>query len=764
MKGVSISPEDIKEAECCLLAPGEAFDLQERVPFIRNLETCDLLAVPGSGKTTALLAKLICLEKKLPFADGSGILVLAHTNAAVDEITEKLRPICPKLLDYPNFIGTVQGFINRFLVIPFCRSYLGNAPFIFDDHRFSEALSWEFKRISMSERFNKPYFHFYGRFLKDSIIESIDKEATTLSPKQIKKLVSELCKKANQKVDDTISRINESAKSSVSPAISKEKFNSVYSKKVDMLVRSLIVDYSTCGIFSTEGSHKNVASWKIPGNKRAEGIKHAIEEVLKRGIVSFPFTYQLAKDCLNKYDEKIVRLISKRFGFVFVDEAQDLDENQLDIIDKVFLHSSSTTRIQRIGDKNQAIYSSGTSFSVHCNWKTRGETTGQAIKDMVISGSKRLTAENAAIVDLLVLDRTHEDYKVVGTRVLKNAIKPHLLVFGSGNKDKVIDRFLRIIKDLQTKEAIPLEPKHPFKVIAWNTIWNNEPKDSTKLRLEDFCDYSKEEKARREHYAQLSQYLHFCDRSTKSMGTIHKSLMNALCEVLNRQGLRHSAEVNGKKVQRYYRPADFEVLIRAIDKESAGVYDQFRGVLYKATLHIAKSEMEEAYQTLTKFINSEISQWLGIIPSQELVEFIGTFQSYPAAIPNKKEGVLIGAGTIHSVKGQTHCATMYIETSFHKYETQHVPTGFFGDGHGLLLSSKDKKGSEEDVRAKQALKMLYVGFSRPTHLLCFAVLEENVKDSLQKFYDAGWEIDAELGEFKFEPGSESNGIGSDLKP
>ena len=40
---------------------------------------------------------------------------------------------------------------------------------------------------------------------------------------------------------------------------------------------------------------------------------------------------------------------------------------------------------------------------------------------------------------------------------------------------------------------------------------------------------------------------------------------------------------------------------------------------------------------------------------------------------------------------------------------------------------------------KVALKMMYVGFSRPTHLLCFAVLKENVKDDIQKLENAGWE-------------------------
>ena len=115
---IEIKDKHIREAEQIFIG-GSTFDEKERIPFIKNLETCDLLAVPGSGKTTALMAKLYCLSKQLPFEDGSGILVLAHTNATVDEIENELKKHCPNLFEYPNFIGTVQTFINTFLTIPY---------------------------------------------------------------------------------------------------------------------------------------------------------------------------------------------------------------------------------------------------------------------------------------------------------------------------------------------------------------------------------------------------------------------------------------------------------------------------------------------------------------------------------------------------------------------------------------------------------------------------------------------------------------------
>ncbi|MCH7770718.1 MAG: hypothetical protein IIA49_06840, partial [Bacteroidetes bacterium] len=78
LEQIKITNEDIVYAENILLPKGKLFDI-ERHDFIKNLDTIDLQAVPGSGKTTALLAKLLILENYMPFDNGSGILVISHT-------------------------------------------------------------------------------------------------------------------------------------------------------------------------------------------------------------------------------------------------------------------------------------------------------------------------------------------------------------------------------------------------------------------------------------------------------------------------------------------------------------------------------------------------------------------------------------------------------------------------------------------------------------------------------------------------------------
>lgn len=140
---INITDEDIKYAENILLKEGQRFedDSNERINFIKDLTTLDLQAVPGSGKTTVLLAKLLILERYLPFDDGSGILVISHTNTAIDEIKNKIGKYCPKLFSYPNFIGTIQSFVNKFLSIPFYKQILKKKINIIDNITYDETVS-----------------------------------------------------------------------------------------------------------------------------------------------------------------------------------------------------------------------------------------------------------------------------------------------------------------------------------------------------------------------------------------------------------------------------------------------------------------------------------------------------------------------------------------------------------------------------------------------------------------------------------------------
>jgi DNA helicase-2/ATP-dependent DNA helicase PcrA len=278
----SITDAEIAFVESILLSENEKFD-DERRAFIKNLTTIDLQAVPGSGKTTALLAKLLILSNRLPFDDKRGILVLSHTNAAVDEIKDKILMHCPKLFSFPCFVGTIQSFVDTFLAVPGFVDIYGFKPHVIDDDVYRRShypMPYSCRGYFGNRPFSKESQFYGSRLLNDSTL--INKDGSGFGIRSGGKVYNELLE-----------------------------------------------------------------------------LKKSIRE---KGILCYDEAYLFAELYLNKYP-RVKNFLRKRFSFVFVDEMQDMSERQYNLIDKIFVDPEESCVIQRIGDKNQAIYSEGSSFS-----------------------------------------------------------------------------------------------------------------------------------------------------------------------------------------------------------------------------------------------------------------------------------------------------------------------------------------------------------------------------------------------------------------
>ena len=156
-----ISDQDIQAVEELLLPHGAHFPEDAR-KVIRWWHSTDVAACPGSGKTTVLLAKLKLLADKMPLENGAGICVLSHTNVAVNEIKNRLSDYADRLLNYPNYIGTIQSFIDRFVTMPYLRNISGQNVQVVDGLTYSAddtTPDWipqpDFLPIMTSCRFNQ---------------------------------------------------------------------------------------------------------------------------------------------------------------------------------------------------------------------------------------------------------------------------------------------------------------------------------------------------------------------------------------------------------------------------------------------------------------------------------------------------------------------------------------------------------------------------------------------------------------------------------
>ncbi|MEG7924450.1 ATP-dependent helicase [Bacillus cereus] len=132
-----------KEIESELLPENAMFSEQQKNAILRN-DTLNIIAGPGSGKTTVLTAKcaLLLNENK---NKAKGICLITHTNVAVDEIKMSLSKVGLKDIEYPNFIGTIQEFFNTFFAKKAFHMVLGSKKFrVLDDEEYKDRFNYYF--------------------------------------------------------------------------------------------------------------------------------------------------------------------------------------------------------------------------------------------------------------------------------------------------------------------------------------------------------------------------------------------------------------------------------------------------------------------------------------------------------------------------------------------------------------------------------------------------------------------------------------------
>lgn len=120
-----------------ILPPGCDFFKQQK-EVIGADGSIDVVAGPGSGKTTVLIAKCGLLLNETARSN-KGTCLITHTNVAVDEIREGLTRIGINDIEYPNFIGTIQEFFNNFFAKKAFHLILGEKNFrVLDDEDYQE--------------------------------------------------------------------------------------------------------------------------------------------------------------------------------------------------------------------------------------------------------------------------------------------------------------------------------------------------------------------------------------------------------------------------------------------------------------------------------------------------------------------------------------------------------------------------------------------------------------------------------------------------
>jgi DNA helicase II / ATP-dependent DNA helicase PcrA len=116
------------------------------------------------------------------------------------------------------------------------------------------------------------------------------------------------------------------------------------------------------------------------------------------------------------------------------------------------------------------------------------------------------------------------------------------------------------------------------------------------------------------------------------------------------------------------------------------------------------------------------------IDSSHVTEFLAWEQTTDTTLaqrdnrykyPDQSPAVEIQLGSIHSIKGETHTATLVCDTYFFAHHLKTLKPWLLGKKSG---------GARESARGQSLLKQHYVAMTRPTHLLCLAIREDALDD------------------------------------
>ncbi|MCR8557011.1 UvrD-helicase domain-containing protein [Mucilaginibacter sp. BJC16-A38] len=657
-----INDSEIEYAEKILFGSTGKFD-QERLDFIKCLKSVDLQAVPGSGKTTVLLAKLLILEKRLPLENGAGILIISHTNVAVDEIRNRIGRYCPKLFTYPNFVGTIQSFVNQFLAIPFFENYFKKRLIRIDNEVYNEELERAMTLCVKDQKFETFNKVKYIYNVKPAVIFDYRFDLDSQSKTHL------------------VGHIN-------GPEL-------IIKKPLGKTKPANYVDYT--------------ADEKVAVMEYLTALK---SQCLTRGTLHYDDAYYLAKLYLHKKPD-LVKYLRLRFPFVFVDEMQDMERHQHDLLENIFHDPTQNGNCyQRVGDINQCIFTENSS-SLESIWVERANS-------LTISGSHRLTPAIASIVQNFGAQRR---VPIIGLNKGPN-LSPYIILFKQESIKNVLTTFGDLVLKYQAEGILPNVLSPPIRIIGWN---GKEP-EVGKLRISDyFKPYLKEAAKQKIDYSNFLSYLVHYDKEKMTLEAIRKNILNAILRIIRIERLEH----NG----RYFTKRTFLSYLRQFKPEHMS---DFKDFLYYCCINIIRGETDGVHQRINVYLPGLFQSVFDIKLSSESLRFLSDKSLMVTPMDKIAEPLNIlchdtlkfKVGPVHSVKGETHLATLYLETCYYDHESEKSLNQLIGKCASV----------ETKVRKQESAKMMYVGLSRATHLLCFAALESRLQNQESALEKAGWKI------------------------
>lgn len=609
---------------------------EPRRDFLKSMDTVDVAACPGSGKTTLVVAKLAILARHWK-SRMQGICVLSHTNAAREEIEKRLggTEVGQRLLRFPHYIDTIHGFTGRFLASPWLRS-------------------------------------------KGIVLQALDDEATH---------------KARRRALTNKEHFG-------AQAAFENKFKSLHSLRV----RSADFDHPLGD--EDIGFAPHTATYK--------SVVKSLSGAAKAGYFCFDEVFVLGHALLDQ-EPTVGGALRLRFPCVLIDEMQDTQPDQAGVLQRVFPHDDPDVRVIRVGDPNQEIFEKKTPLR---------DPFPDPGRQLEIASSFRFDQAIASIANPFAYVPITSG--LIGLRAPRapDTIPNTIIVFPDDDATGVLDEFGKLVL-----KHLPAESRKAgvFAVGAVHRLenykanqypkalehyWPSYRSDTTKTSFKprtfaEGAHIARRHAMREPTAASAVELLAWC---LVNLGTL--AFPGSLVKLKG----RHQAAVEEKLTAKPQALAQYRECLQLILFVPTDVTHQDWVKAIAPKLLLLAAALHDAEGVAVDLQGHQYLAWDTAPAATEAGEsggsLINTYRFQDGA-----DGVDIRMSSIHSEKGKTHAATLILETFRKTHFIQKLMP---------WLEGKTTAAKRPQDTAKKDMMLMYVGMTRPSHMLCLAVRQSSL--------------------------------------
>ncbi|EMB9880703.1 UvrD-helicase domain-containing protein [Pseudomonas aeruginosa] len=629
---------------------------EPRRNFLKSMDSVDVAACPGSGKTTLVVAKLAILARQWK-SRMQGICVLSHTNAAREEIEKRLggTEVGQRLLRFPHNIDTIHGFTGRFLASPWLRS-------------------------------------------KGIALQSIDDEATH---------------KARRRALTYKEHLG-------AQVAFEKKFKSLHNLRIRSVDFDLPLGNEDIGFAPHTDTYKSVVK--------------SLSSAAKAGYFCFDEIFVLGHALLDQ-EEGVGAALRLRFPCVLIDEMQDTQPDQAGVLQRVFPRDDPDLRVIRVGDPNQEIFEKKTPLP---------DPFPDPGRQLEITSSFRFDQAIASIANRFAYAPITNG--LVGLRAPRtpDTVPNTIIVFPDDDASEVLDAFGKLVL-----KHLPAETRRSgvFAVGAVHRLENYKQNQYPKALEHYWPSYRSDTTKASFKPRTFAEGAHIARRYAMREPTA-SSAVELLASCLANLGVlafpgsqvqlrgRYQASVEEKLTTKPEAFARYRDCLQQILFVPSEVTEQDWIKVISPKLLLLAAALHDAEGVTADRQSHQYLAWEPAPVATEAGEsggsLINTYRFQDGA-----DGVDIRMSSIHSEKGRTHAATLILET----FRNTHFIQKLMPWLEGQKAAAKRPTDS-----AKKDMMLMYVGMTRPTHMLCLAIRQSSLGEGAAgekrrvALKTAGWSI------------------------